>query len=471
MIKFINDTSLSDIANAVRNKFGVTHKMTVNEMIDVIEDSTGDEHYIYPNSMMMYVPFQETSGEFNFVYNLADAYRDNANIFRVNNGGTVKTHANDISPVCGDNVVDLYRAFMNVTELKGSPVCGENVTNMYGTYYRCNKLTGAANVGSKVTNMAMAYYMTTQLYTAACGPNVINMASAYGNSGVRSCACGINVVNMYSAYEDCVNLNGIAEIGPNVINASRAYINCKYIDGISMGQKVQDISYTFYRCFIDLHTSEVSPNVTNMAYSYYGDSIAHGKSGINVINAAYAYHVNNQISSTNKMYMKTVACGPNVVNLAYYTQDACNIDKAHIGRNVTDARYAYSNANNVVIYCDWNKAIVDEMWNHADPNITYNNAFSNYNVRIFTRPGIVSSSSLALEYAKHLYSSYSVNSSGSIGTPTISQLNDNSSRRIGWVVNFNDVNSKVYFWDNFAVCNFNWYAEMSENVAGGYPNV
>lgn len=471
MIKFINDTSLSDIANAVRNKFGVTYKMTVNEMIDVIEDSTGDEHYYYPNSMMMYVPFQETSGEFNFVYNLADAYRDNANIFRVNNGGTVKTHANDISPVCGDNVVDLYRAFMNVTELKGSPVCGENVTNMYGTYYRCEKITGAANVGSKVTNMAMAYYMATQIYTAACGPNVINMASAYSESGVKSCACGVNVVNMYSAYENCSYLNGTAEIGPNVINASRAYYGCKYINNINMGQKVQDISYAFYRCFIDLHVSDVTSNVTNMAYSYYRDNIIHGKSGINVIDASYAYYVDAYTNNVAATYLKTVACGPNVVNLAYYTHDASNIDKGHIGRNVIDARYAYGNANNVVIYCDWNKAIIDEMWNHADPNITYNNAFSNNNVRIYTRPGIVSSSSLALECAKHLYSSYSVNSSSSIGTPTISQLNDSNSRRIGWVVNFNDVNSKVYFWDNFAVCNFNWYAEMSENVAGGYPNV
>jgi hypothetical protein len=53
-----------------------------------------------------------------------------------------------------------YKGCYNLT---GSPVCGNNVTNMFEAYAGCYNLTGTAIIGPNVVNIYQAYYMCNKI--------------------------------------------------------------------------------------------------------------------------------------------------------------------------------------------------------------------------------------------------------------------------------------------------------------------
>ena len=57
------------------------------------------------------------------------------------------------SPVCGNNVTDMYNTYSNCTNLTGAPVCGENVVKFSATYNYCTNMKGNVVCGSNVTIM------------------------------------------------------------------------------------------------------------------------------------------------------------------------------------------------------------------------------------------------------------------------------------------------------------------------------
>ena len=74
------------------------------------------------------------------------------------------------SPVCGNNVTDMFGTYVNCYNLTGSPACGSNVTTMYGTYMNCTNIAGNGYFySSKIYNMASCFY----------GRNTSNQLSLY----------------------------------------------------------------------------------------------------------------------------------------------------------------------------------------------------------------------------------------------------------------------------------------------------
>ena len=121
------------------------------------------------------------------------------------------------SPVCGNNVTNMYMTYSGCYNLTGSPVCGDNVTNMHRTYYNCRNLTGSPACGNNVTSMLSAYYHCINLG--------INLTS-------NPILAKDNVTNMYYAYYNCTNLG-----------TNRAYHNF-YI----YSKEVTSMTNCFYNC-------------------------------------------------------------------------------------------------------------------------------------------------------------------------------------------------------------------------------
>ena len=81
----------------------------------------------------------------------------------------------------------MHSTYFQCKNLTGSPVCGNNVTNMYGTYSGCRNLTGSPVCGDNVTDMGHTYFY------------------CYNLTG--SPVCGNNVTSMWNTYAGCRNLN------------------------------------------------------------------------------------------------------------------------------------------------------------------------------------------------------------------------------------------------------------------------
>lgn len=158
------------------------------------------------------------------------------------------------TPACGNLVKNFSGAYQNCQNLTGPPVCGESVTEMGSTYANCRGLTGPP----------------------ACGPNVINMVSAYNNCVqlTGSPACGPNVVNMAYAYVNCRSLTGPPTCGPNVNNMHSAYYRCSELSGNPANTYADNLCYTYYGCpniYGDMYLLNTSSSITvNMNLCFNG---------------------------------------------------------------------------------------------------------------------------------------------------------------------------------------------------------
>lgn len=154
------------------------------------------------------------------------------------------------SPVCGDNVVNMFQMYRDCRSLIGAPVCGQNVENAFAAYHGCSNLTGYPECGSNVQNMAMMYTGCRKLTgSPMCGDNVVNMAYSYADCPnlIGNPVCGPNVVDMFYAYANCTNLIGNPVCGDNVIDLGGAYYDCPGISG--------DLYWNYQgeeRCYADL---------------------------------------------------------------------------------------------------------------------------------------------------------------------------------------------------------------------------
>ena len=131
-------------------------------------------------------------------------------------------------------MVNTYRNCYNLT---GSPVCGNNVTNMWYTYENCVNLTGDAVCGPNVTNMAGTYYNCKNI-----GPN----GYFYSNkvNTVTNCFYNRNVnsrMNLYvpttgynyshNTYKSCLfTANGSTLVGNAITwtNDNNCHYNTAY---------------------------------------------------------------------------------------------------------------------------------------------------------------------------------------------------------------------------------------------------
>lgn len=242
---------------------------------------------------------------------------------------------------CGPLVENMYAAYKNVNSII-VPICGENVKNFSYAYYGMKNVYEAP-CGNNVIDMSYAFYNDTSDNTitiANCGPNTTNMAYAYYKRGVSRVKCGDLVTNMAYAYS--YSHPSTVVCGPNVINFAGAYYYSSGFSKIIIGDKVEDMSYTYYHAPNTVTNLICKPNVKNMAYTY---AYATGNNcnceiGVNVINASHAFYNVN---------IKTIFIDPEskVENLVYFAASAnssttlSGLEQYVSGNNVTNMYYSY----------------------------------------------------------------------------------------------------------------------------------
>ena len=280
--------------------------------------------------------------------------------------GFMSYSGHSFSPVCGNNVTDMFSAY-NYSNAAGAAVCGPNVVNMAFAYNACTSITEAA-CGDKVENFMNAYYYCTNLRTAVCGNNVTNMYSSYYSCyNLETAACGPNVTDMYMTYHGCNNLTD-AVCGDKVTRMYYTYDVCTNLVNAYIGPNVTDAQGAFSRCpslkiwywpnqfnceqmrrayvqdYEDgthiTHAVESPKNVTNLSDVFVYTSVIYPSCSDYVITMYNTYQYCNNIISP--------VCGNNVVNMIGTYANCPNIVNPVCGDNVITMENTYQFCNNIV---------------------------------------------------------------------------------------------------------------------------
>ena len=394
--KFIDDNTLNNIAQAIRNKTESQDRIACKNFANQINNiSTGSAFMKDKNSIALAPPyvyigegFELNNGGGNRILALANSYitlgGGIVNELIIPNKVTNMAGAfaggyscynylfNDNSKKfpCGPDVINMSRAFTDSYYLKGQPncgpnvkdmsfcwnwcsqslygqpICGPNVTNMLNTYAFCQNLTGDAASGPNVIDMDSTYYQCDNLTgNAACGDNVINFNNTYFRCiNLRMAACGNNVKYMTNTYFQCYSLLGNAACGPNVKSMNYTYQDCYNLEKAACGDNVIYMDNTYQNCY-KLKEGAIGNNVLNAPFAYFNCfSMVNTSIGTNVKNLFQTF----MYCSNLKEIDGTIQ---NAENLASAFQFSNNLNfKANFGDFLINASYSFFNCgDNVTI--------------------------------------------------------------------------------------------------------------------------
>lgn len=208
--------------------FDVTNELPTEESrlkwlrVDIEDSSLSKEAYLFSLT-------ESTLGLYANVNNL-----NNINIMSLYSCFYTGAGINFINSqyLCGSKTFNMAYAFYGANI--ETPICSDAVKSMSYAYYGCTNLIGPAVSGRNVTDMSGAYQGCSQLTgNPACGLHVTNMYSAYENCTILNGnpICGDKVENFSRAYNNCRNLTGSPVVGPNVTNMYLAYNYCSNLTG------------------------------------------------------------------------------------------------------------------------------------------------------------------------------------------------------------------------------------------------
>lgn len=282
-IKYINRNTLTNIADAIREKKELppSHKMYVNEFVQTLEN--GAFNWAGRENKILFVGWGASEDYNSFTTDNIENHSFSNRISYQTETGLSPYCGNNVknmayafwecrkfigSPMCGKDVIDMSNAYVNCRNLTGSPVCGPNVINFFNTYSNCKNLTGSPVCGPNVIDMRRTYADCSNLTgSPICGPNVTDMTSTYYfcNNLTGSPVCGENVTNLISTYAACNNITGSPICGPNVISMQNAYSACRKITGSPVcGPKVINMQGAYTSCVNIGETAYIGPNVNNV---------------------------------------------------------------------------------------------------------------------------------------------------------------------------------------------------------------
>lgn len=387
----IQDTTFNSLAKAIRNKAGISDKMTPHKMIDVI----GRLHEVKKTAFAV---FSADDNSFNF-YKRAVV----PNIDTVFNGKTatavytgIETNTygkvDDVpwSSICSqvtsskavDKIKPISMAFMfcNFSSLINLDVSNfdvSNVTSMKLAFNRCSKLTSLNVSGwdtSSVIDMSNMFAECSSLTSLDLSnfntSNVTNMGNMFGNcsklsslnvskfdtSKVTGGSWALELGGMQNMFAGCSSLTSL-DISSfntsNVTNMGGMFKDCSNLSSLNVSRfdtsKVTDMGDMFNNCsnLTSLNVSGFNTgNVTNMG-GMFGDC--------------------SRLTSLNISGFNT----GNVTNIAYMFNRCSNLTSLDVSRwntgKVTTMVSTFSDCSKLVTDCSmWDVGKVRIKWYFAD---------------------------------------------------------------------------------------------------------
>lgn len=366
-VVYLNESTLSDIADAIRYKENSSNVYYPNQMGMAIRNLNGggggevDRALIpdlnFPNYQLNMVKGISLVNE--LPDDAVDVYRCDigeasiskpAYVFKNSISGTqynmgIYSPVNDINSIsilnmanaftnsqivlksgasiCGDLTYDMSYAFNRCLNIMDSPYIGRSVKRATHAYSGCSNLVGVPFCGNSVEEFNNTYSLCRKISgNPVCGPNVINMSSAYYEclnlSG--SPVCGANVVDMAWTYTACNNLTGSPICGNNVINMYSTYSGCRNLTGNPVvGPNVTDMRGAYASCYNITGNAVFSP-LQQPDGSLYFHSVYANCINLTGIDIPDEWVTMNNFAKNCNWYKGTAECGKNVVYMvnAYY---------------------------------------------------------------------------------------------------------------------------------------------------------
>lgn len=254
--------------------------------------------------------------------------------------------------ICGDLTYDMSNAFYQCSNLLGEPKIGPKVKYVYATYFGCNVLTGSPVCGNYVDNFEVTYTGCNNLTgSPVCGPNVVSMRRTYENcfNLIGSPVCGVKVGDMSYAYRNCRNLTGNPVVGQNVTNMVGAYSGCSNLVGNPViGPNVVNMQGAYLNCSKLTGNAVFSPlqqpSSSFIMFQSYGNCV--NLTGIDIPDE---WITMNNFARNCIWYRGTAECGKNVIYMDNAYNNCPNmIGNAVFGEAISHPRLGdYNNCYNI----------------------------------------------------------------------------------------------------------------------------
>lgn len=256
-----------------------------------------------------------------------------------------------VTPVCGENVIDMGYAYNGQNQITGSPVMSQHVRNAYSAYNNCTNLTGSPvlpdSLGdNNIMNLPFDIYsLPSEVYLdySYWDPNRPSTHSTYENCYRLT---GSPVVpplmnNMTRTYYNCSNLTGNPAGSPNLVNAENLYFNCRNLTGsVNMGTQSVLMKNTFNNA-VNVSTVYLPGADTVRAATYFVGAFTRNAfdTRLNVILDNYSSYSSLQSGASSVFggYLSETSTTP--------TDIECE------GEIIHAVRCAYNSTRNQYLYC------------------------------------------------------------------------------------------------------------------------
>lgn len=151
-------------------------------------------------------------------------------------------------------VTDMYRTFVNCTDLEETPQIPYTVINMPATFQGCSSLKKITSISGQCTNLLYTFQNCIELESINISfPNsIVDMSGAFTScenlKNIPEFPC--NVENLQSTYAFCNKLNSVKKIPDTVTNMCQTFWHCSalgYIE-ITIPEKCSNVHQTFGNC-------------------------------------------------------------------------------------------------------------------------------------------------------------------------------------------------------------------------------
>lgn len=329
-LKFIATSTLSRIANAIREK----------------DPDLGDPN-MTPLQMPHYINRMNLHG-----YTFEDGEGGAALNLGANLRAKFQNNALRMYSVISNQVTDMQQAFNNCRNLVGEPMCNNSVIYGYQMYRDCWNLTGSPSRSNQIQslqNMCQSYYNCINITgNASIGQNVTDASLGYYNcsnlDGIVDAPDVGNVVNLRQTFFNCVNLGGLI---PNINTAKcldtyQAFTNCQNIGGSPIcGSAVTDMTSMYENCYNISGRGCCGPNVTIMNRAFYDCYNIEGPSVIG-----------NKVTTAHDVYRNCHgiydAIMPNsITRIDNGFRDCWNLGRSYMSQNCQIWINLYNNCQNL----------------------------------------------------------------------------------------------------------------------------
>lgn len=378
----------------------------------------------------------------NLAFFLGDPYYYNYKVYsRYSKNNTFYYYLFDEVPFsidCGDNTLNLYRAYYNQnTIIKAKNLCGENTISLYGSYENCSNLVAFPQCKNNVIDMSRTYYNCSNLIgTPVCGDNVINMDCTYYNcSNITGQARISKKATMVSQTYAFSGVNEVArELNPLMTHYSWVYLGCHNIKNIYWDSKINYrnigeldhygfFNHYFSGVYADTGIEEAFfPFINNNSYyelesgysmfqscqnlhkiNYSFDNNITKISGHVFINNSFSYcpnlkniHFPNYATSVSFLSQNTGVTSINFDNLINtssvtldlsYSQNLIEVNSCNINylRSYRTVYYYFENCSNLKIFNVSNLNLGDDTWAGG---VKLNNCINLYSAKVDEFPHV-----------------------------------------------------------------------------------